>query len=367
MTYWENGHQVDITTPDHWSPRDIVDDPFPETGKPVDGWWWPSAENPQLHLETLNEEQAARIVEHTRHQLMQWLAGDGPYPARILQRTYDLALLLGITLRGPLAEIYPDRPLPRKKRRPDLDPWDTALWKDRPDPLQTCRDSREALTGLQALRKYTLQPDPRTARDMMTHHLEELSEDTLARIDHERRDSTATIEARTLAALASRRLLQWITEDGHTTPFAAVQRWFALAYERYRDLIGSMSGEDIGNHLLRQTRAAFQEITDRLFVQKSLIRTGVAMKVHGQKPAAASETYAANAKKHKPKQQLHGYAGETTEQRKNESQTQNTRQTDKTAQIIRQARERQIQRDAEEFQRIQERQKAQRIQRQTKN
>jgi hypothetical protein len=354
MTYWENGHRVDITTPDHWSPRDIADDPFAPAPVPGGGWWWPSGENPALHLRRLTQDEASRIVDHTRHEIMQWLCGDGPCPARILQRTYDLALLLGITLRGPLAEIHPDRPVRKNRRRPDLDPWDTALWKDRTDPLKACRDSREAIAGLLALRKYNVQTDPRTAREMITHHLEEITEETAGNTDHA---SETVIETRALTALAARRLLQWITEDGHATPFHTVQRWFALSYERYRDLIGSMTGEDIGFHLLRQTRAAFQEITDRLFVQKSLIRTGVAMKVAGQKPASASETYAANAAKHKPKQQLRGYAGNDSDQRKNDHQEQHDRTRTKQNRLLREARERQIEKDAAEFIRIQETQK----------
>ncbi len=115
-------------------------------------------------------------------------------------------------------------------------------------------------------------------------------------------------EALQVAAWARRQQIGWICGDG-LHPFRIVQRVFALLFGCYKDILGPFNGSMLAK-MMGQGRAAFQATMEALFSRESLRTYGVVVKVHGQKKAEASVKYAANAAKHKPKQQLQGQESE---------------------------------------------------------
>lgn len=109
-------------------------------------------------------------------------------------------------------------------------------------------------------------------------------------------------EALQVAAWAREQTVRWIAGGG-MHPFRIVQRFFALCYARYGDLIGPLNGTTLAE-MLGQGRAAFSAIMREIFGKPIEAKLGVSLKVPGQKTAAASAKYAENAIKHKPRQQL---------------------------------------------------------------
>jgi hypothetical protein len=109
-------------------------------------------------------------------------------------------------------------------------------------------------------------------------------------------------EAAQVAALAREQLVRWIAGAG-LHPFRLVQRFYALCYARYGDLIGPLNGDCLAE-IMGQGRAAFSATMREIFGKPIERKLGVSLKVPGQKTAAAKEKYAENAAKHKPRQQL---------------------------------------------------------------
>lgn len=112
-------------------------------------------------------------------------------------------------------------------------------------------------------------------------------------------------EAAQVAAWAREQQMRWLAGGG-MHPFRIVQRFFAMCFIRYGDLIGPLNGTTLAE-MLGQTRAAFSAVMRELFGRPCESKLGVPVKVAGQKSAASSAAYAANAKKHKPRQQLDGF------------------------------------------------------------
>lgn len=125
-------------------------------------------------------------------------------------------------------------------------------------------------------------------------------------------------EALMIADWARRQQMAWIAADG-PHPFRIVQRVFALLFGFYKDLLGPFNGRMLAL-MLGQGRAAFSATMEALFADESLRKFGLVVKVAGQKSASASQAYAANARKHKPKQQLEGKGDEEQEEALNEEQ-----------------------------------------------
>lgn len=111
-------------------------------------------------------------------------------------------------------------------------------------------------------------------------------------------------EAAQVAAHARQQMARWIAGGGFH-PFRIVQRFYALCYARYGDLLGPLNGTDLAD-ILGQGRAAFSAIMKALFGKPVADKLGVTLKVPGQKSANSYAAYAANAAKHKPRQQLDG-------------------------------------------------------------
>lgn len=109
-------------------------------------------------------------------------------------------------------------------------------------------------------------------------------------------------EALQVAAWARERQTRWIAGGG-MHPFRIVQRFYALCFARYGDLIGPLNGTALAE-ILGQGRAAFSATMREIFGKPIEAKLGVSLKVPGQKSAAASTKYAENAKKHKPRQQI---------------------------------------------------------------
>ncbi|MBL9115537.1 MAG: hypothetical protein JNJ83_11075 [Verrucomicrobiaceae bacterium] len=111
-------------------------------------------------------------------------------------------------------------------------------------------------------------------------------------------------EALQIADWARRQQAQWIVADG-LHPFRIVQRVFAMLFAWHKDILGPFNGAMLAK-MLGQGRAAFQATMDALFSAESKRKYGHVVKVGGQKSAESSAAYAANAAKHKPRQQLKG-------------------------------------------------------------
>ncbi len=109
-------------------------------------------------------------------------------------------------------------------------------------------------------------------------------------------------EAAQVAAWAREQQMRWLAGGG-MHPFRIVQRFFAMCFVRYGDLIGPLNGTTLAE-MLGQGRAAFSIVMRELFGRPCESKLGVNVKVAGQKSAASSAVYAANAKLHKPRQQL---------------------------------------------------------------
>ena len=109
-------------------------------------------------------------------------------------------------------------------------------------------------------------------------------------------------EAAQVAAWARAQLVHWIAGAG-MHPFRIVQRFFALCFARYGDLIGPLNGTTLAE-MLGQGRAAFSATMREIFGKPIEAKLGVSLKVPGQKSAASRDKYAENARKHKPRQQL---------------------------------------------------------------
>lgn len=109
-------------------------------------------------------------------------------------------------------------------------------------------------------------------------------------------------EAAQVAALAREQLVRWIAGSG-VHPFRLVQRFYALCFARYGDLIGPLNGNALAE-IMGQGRAAFSATMREIFGKPIEAKLGVSLKVPGQKSAAAKEKYAENAARHKPRQQL---------------------------------------------------------------
>lgn len=109
-------------------------------------------------------------------------------------------------------------------------------------------------------------------------------------------------EAAQVAAWARAQLVRWLVGGG-VHPFRIVQRFYALCFARYGDVIGPLNGTHLGE-ILGQGRAAFSATMRELFGKPVEAKLGMPLKVAGQKSAASKEKYAANATRHKPRQQL---------------------------------------------------------------
>lgn len=162
-------------------------------------------------------------------------------------------------------------------------------------------------------------------------------------------------EAAAVAAWAREQLVRWIAGDG-MHPFRIVQRFFALCFARYGDLTGPLNGAALAQ-MLGQGRAAFSATMRELFGKPGEARLGVRVKVAGQKSAASSAVYAANARKHCPKRQLTSSGLSPEEEASLASRTQVEAQA-RVAAARAAAEQRAIEKDAAELQRIIGRSKA---------
>lgn len=111
-------------------------------------------------------------------------------------------------------------------------------------------------------------------------------------------------EAAAVAAWARRSLMHWLAGDG-MHPFKVQQRFHAMCFARYQELIGPLDGTDFAE-IMGQGKGAFSAMMERLFGGPVKAATGVRMIVPGQKSDASRAGYAENARRNKPRQQLNG-------------------------------------------------------------
>lgn len=109
-------------------------------------------------------------------------------------------------------------------------------------------------------------------------------------------------EANRIAAHARRQLMLWLVGGG-LHPFRIMQRFYAMSFAGFKEIVKGMSGRELFE-MLGQGRASFEAVMSRLFEDKAVQVTGEKIKVAGQKHADSSAAYAANALQHKPKQRI---------------------------------------------------------------
>lgn len=109
-------------------------------------------------------------------------------------------------------------------------------------------------------------------------------------------------EAAQVASWARAQMVRWLVGGG-VHPFRVIQRFYAMCYARYGDVIGPLNGTDLGE-ILGQGRAAFSATMRELFGKPIEAKLGLSLKVAGQKSASSKSKYAANAARNKPRQQL---------------------------------------------------------------
>lgn len=132
-------------------------------------------------------------------------------------------------------------------------------------------------------------------------------------------------EAMQVARHARLELVKWLLGGG-LHPAKIIQRFYCLLFKFYRPLIGDFTGGMFGE-ILGVGRAAFSAAMKALFDKESLRKLGSVVKSAGQKSAASSASYAENAKKHKPRQQLGGKQGRDKEREAAEKQAARERET----------------------------------------
>lgn len=106
-------------------------------------------------------------------------------------------------------------------------------------------------------------------------------------------------EAAAVAAWARLRMMQWLFGSG-PKPREVAMRVFAMAWARYGELTGPMTGNDVAK-MFGEGRAAFSARMGRLFGQPVIDRMGTEMQIPGQKNPEASAAYAENARKNTPR------------------------------------------------------------------
>lgn len=283
QTGWENGKRVQIEAHPHWQPVTAAahhDPPRFATGL-SDSPDHSTAPDSDAH-----GEYAA--IHNARRDIMAGIGGAGLQPANILHRMIEGAIAWAPDLLSP-----PRQPI--------------AL------PLE-----KILLGGPRALEVAARQiygPDWRTAHaragDRLAavlirtgHRPERTPSPWRAGADH---SDQADQEQSDDIAATRRGLLHWLLQDGAALP--AVERWFALAWKCFRDVLGPLSGEDIGA-ITGWRRATVHEWIVRYIDDPAEWVVGEPITVAGQKPAALRSTYAANAAHHCPRRGL-GPAGQS--------------------------------------------------------
>lgn len=128
-------------------------------------------------------------------------------------------------------------------------------------------------------------------------------------------------EAAEIAAWARLRLMQWLFGDG-PHPMKVSQRAFGLAWARYGELVGPMSGHDIAE-LHGQGKGGFSAQMRRWFGEPVEARLGEEMQIPGQKSKESRVKYAENARKNTPRRSLprsEEERGETERRREGETE-----------------------------------------------
>lgn len=109
-------------------------------------------------------------------------------------------------------------------------------------------------------------------------------------------------EAALVAQWTRKRLMHWIAGEG-IHPFKICQRFYAMCFARYPELIGPLNGHWLAE-ILGLGRAAFSACMQRLFNRPVEAKTGQLLTTGGQKNAKSKGRYAENAAKNKPRQKM---------------------------------------------------------------
>jgi hypothetical protein len=268
---------------------------------------WPSAEMRLTSLEYLTASEAGELAEYARCRFVEWLCGGGLSPVALGYRWTLAVRELSLATGAGLC----DRTWMRAHEAGEGSrAWRTSVWREiYGNALDRWRaGERKSEAGLSyAGRKGRL---PELSGSMRSMPLAEV----MAWCGNEGLEVPTGVpvadfleEAGWLARLAARQQCGWLAESGSGL-LPVVQRIYGLIFWRHKEIAGDLAGPDFSS-FVGQGRAAFCELTKRLFEEPGEVLLGYRPKTAGQKSADSSAVYAANAASHCPRRQLDCAAG----------------------------------------------------------
>lgn len=337
---WEQGERVSVWDPNRVFAVDL--DPVVKgNDNPVA---WPSDRDPVLWLDLLSGDEADRLAGHAREQLFLWMAGAGLNPVDVLFRwtmaaarflpgwRMEKGVMSAMNARGSWEKWVVARLFPGKRVAAELARIDGVL--------RRCSEGG----------RYVVLRDGRTLEELV---------DWVAVESLEVPSDVVLREARRVVDFAMASLCRWMASD-RAGELAVCQRFYGMAFERYRLVAPSMTGSDLAG-LLGQVRATFCEMTKRFFEEPLELLLGYVPKVPGQKSAESAEGYAANAAAHCPARMLGGNAGVEGDLRHARQDESEARRKRRVEEARRAARKRDTEREAREFGELMERQRRNRF------
>lgn len=291
-------------------PGDGLDSPdlSDAAGASGSGFGWPSDGFSLVECSAISREAAAEAAGDARREWFGWLCGAGLGPVPMARRWVEGLLALRMDgwagIHGSLVRGLRD---PRGFARMAAGMLARELRMDSGAVGRMLRSGDGVLRKARAEGRYPGLRDDRSARGVLVSWTPDFSGDgggSDARAD----------EVHEVKLAAVRLLMRWLGQgrDGRLVP--VVQRGHSLAFHRYGEISGRLTGEDFAC-LLGMGRAAFCEQSARFFGEPGEVLLGFRPKVAGQKSAEASEKYAANAAAHCPRRELGGFAGVAREER----------------------------------------------------
>lgn len=337
---WEEGNRVPVTQPVY--PGEEPDTPEADRHdgptrleRPT---LWPTVERPELASWYYLPIEVDAISRHARRDLMGWIAGAGLHPVSVLHRVTMLFGLPGVVTNPP-GWVTPQMQADIRRGL------EVAKWMG---PKLYPGNKRDVAKGMAradgVIRGISMREGRRIAPVRWS-----LGECPLREPWHgetiRRWEEPWEIEKMEIRRYAMLTLARQLVRG--PTPFLLVQQWFALCLAFWKDILGPMSGEDVGQ-LLGQTRAAVHEAVKVFRIEGERV-TGEVIKVSGQKPASASVLYAENARRHAPRRQLNGQAATPKRERETQVRVQEYADTMTAARRIEDGEARQAEKDAAEF------------------
>ena len=289
--------------------RDTDHDPV-EVAPRVSGFDWPSEDAPAVWVEFATADEASEVASFAREQLMGWLAGGGLHPVSVAYRWViaccflridrDAGLVKGVmAVHGKGLGLGKWERLVMESIKPAM-PWMETLRRIDSNIADSALMGRYAGHGVGSG-----VGDDRSIAEVLDWVAEEGIElpFSFSEVEVEGIEN----DAREIGRASMRLMCRWLSLSGPDL-LSVLQRFYGMAFERYKMITGKMTGEDLSD-LVLQVRATFCEMMKRYFAEPGEVLLGYVPKTAGQKSAKSSAVYAANAAANCPRRQLGGDAG----------------------------------------------------------